>query len=110
MVNRHSETAPTKTQAYYSHRKGPDIELCEVVAVADHNAQVTVPRKLPLKKTDVDVSEVIQWTPLDLADTLGKGQVDVILVGDAYENHWLEVMSVHNGSAETIFSGLGYYL
>src|SRR2546425_9672464 len=33
-------------QAYYSHRIGPDIELCEVVAVVDQNAHVTVLRKL----------------------------------------------------------------
>ena len=97
-------------QAYYSHRIGPDIELCEVVAVVDQNAHVTVLRKLPLKKTDIDVPKVTDWTPLDLADTRGDGQVDVILVGDAYEDHWLEVISVHNGSAKTIFSGLGYYL
>ncbi len=97
-------------QAYYSHRVGSDIELCEVVAVVEKNAHVIVLRKLPLKKTDVDVSDVTDWTPLDLADTNGDGEVDVILVGDAYEDHWLEVISVHNGSAKTIFSGLGYYL
>jgi hypothetical protein len=97
-------------QAYYSHRIGPDIELCEVVAVVDQNAHVIVLRKSPLKKTDVDFPHVTEWTPLDLADTRGTGQLDVILIGDAYENHWLEVISVHNGSARTIFSGLGYYL
>ena len=98
------------TQAYYSHRIGSDIELSEVVAVVDQNAHVTVLRKLPLKKTDIDVPDVTEWTPLDLADTRGDGRVDVILVGDAYENHWLEVVSVHDGVPETIFSGLGYYL
>jgi len=36
----------------------------------DQNARVTVLRKLPLKKTDVDVPEVTDWTLLDLADTL----------------------------------------
>jgi len=97
-------------QAYYSHRIGSDIELAEVVAVVDQNVRVTVLRKLPLKKTDVDVPEVTDWTLLDLADTRGGGHVDVILVGDAYEDHWLEVISVRNGSAKTIFSGLGYYL
>jgi hypothetical protein len=95
---------------YYSHRIGPDLELCEVVAVVDQNMHVTVLRKLPLKKTDVDVPEVTQWSSLDLADTRGDGQVEVILVGDAYEDHWLEVISLYNGSAKTIFSGLGYYL
>jgi len=97
-------------QAYYSNRIGSDIELCEVIAVVDQNAHVTVLRKLPLKKTDVDVPDVTDWTLLDLADTRGNGQTDVILVGDAYEDHWLEVISVQNGSAKTIFSGLGYYL
>ena len=97
-------------QAYYSHRVGPDIELCEVTAVVEQNKHVTVRRELPFKKTDVDVPDVTDWTPLDLADVRGDGQVDVILVGDAYEDHWLEVISVHNGSAKTIFSGLGYYL
>jgi hypothetical protein len=97
-------------QAYYSYRSGDNLELCEVVAVVDQNARVMVLRELPLKKTDVDVPDVTQWTPLDLADTRGDGQVDIILVGDAYEDHWLEVISVHNGSAKTIFSGLGYYL
>lgn len=97
-------------QAYYSHRVGADIELCDVIAVVDRNAHVTVLRKLPLKKTDVDVPDVTDWTPLDLADTRGTGEVDIILVGDAYEDHWLEVISVQNGSAKTIFSGLGYYL
>jgi hypothetical protein len=98
------------TQVPYSHRVGNDIELCEVVAVVDQNANVTVLRKLPLTRTDVDVPEVTEWTPLDLADTRGEGRVDIILVGDAYEDHWLEVISVQNGSAKTIFSGLGYYL
>jgi len=55
--------------------------------------------------------DVTDWTLLDLADTRGGGHVDVILVGDAYEDHWLEVISVNNGSAKTIFFlGLGYYL
>jgi hypothetical protein len=97
-------------QAYYSHRTGDNVELCEVVAVVDQNGHVTVLRELPLKKTDVDVPDVTEWTPLDLADTRGEGQLDIILVGDAYENHWLEVISVETGSARTIFSGLGYYL
>jgi hypothetical protein len=97
-------------QAYYSHRIGSDIELSEVVAVVDQNARVTILRKLPLKKTNVDVPEVTDWTLLDLEDTRGDGQVDIILVGVAYEDHWLEVISVRDGSAKTIFSGLGYYL
>jgi hypothetical protein len=98
------------TQAYYSHRIGDDIEVCEVIAIVSANANVTVLRKLPLKKTDVDVPDVTEWSLLDLADARGNGDVDVILVGDAYEDHWLEVISVQNGSAKTIFSGLGYYL
>lgn len=97
-------------QAYYSHRVGPDVELCDVIVVVGQNAHVTILRKVPFQKTDVDVPEVTDWSLMDLADTYGDGQVDVILVGNAYEDHWLEVVSVHNGSPKTIFSGLGYYL
>jgi hypothetical protein len=34
----------------------------------------------------------------------------LFLEGDAYENHWLEVVRLRDGTAKTIFSGLGYYL
>ena len=67
-------------------------------------------RKLPFQKTDVERPAVTQWSPIDLADVDGDGQVDVVLRGDAYEDHWLEVVSVGQGSSRTVFSGLGYYL
>jgi hypothetical protein len=67
-------------------------------------------RKVPFQKTDQDVPTVVEWVPLDLADANGDGTEDIILEGDAYEDHWLEVVSVMGWSAETIFSGLGYYL
>lgn len=105
-----NRTSWSLTTATYSHRIGSDIEICEVVAVVDHDGQVTVLRQLPLTKTDFDVPDVTQWDLLDLADALGDGQLDVILIGNAYEDHWLEVISVQNGSAVTVFSGLGYYL
>jgi hypothetical protein len=47
---------------------------------------------------------------MDWPSTFRADLSNVILVGDAYEDHWLEVISVHDGSAKTIFSGLGYYL
>ena len=34
----------------------------------------------------------------------------VVEAGDEYEDHWLEVVSVQDRKAQTIFSGLGYYL
>jgi hypothetical protein len=96
--------------AYYSRSVGPDVELCEVVVVVDENSHVTVLRKLPFQKTDADVPTVTQWAPVDIADVDGSGRDDIVLEGDAYENHWLEVISVHDGSFKTVFSGLGYYL
>ena len=97
-------------QANYSHHVGDDIELCQVIAIVDQNSKATVLRKLPFTKTDVDVPKTTEWSLLDLADTSGRGNLDIVLVGDAYEDHWLEVISVENGISKTIFSGLGYYL
>jgi hypothetical protein len=96
--------------AYYSHTVGSDLELCEVVVIVDESSHEVVLRKLPFQKTDIDVPAVTQWAPVDIADVEGDGHEDVILEGDAYENHWLEVVRVHDGVIQTIFSGLGYYL
>jgi hypothetical protein len=96
--------------ADYSHTAGDDLELCQVIVIIDQSSHVSVLRELPFQKTDVDVPEVTEWYPIDLADAGGDGQVDVVLEGDAYENHWFEVVSFQHGAPETIFSGLGYYL
>jgi hypothetical protein len=96
--------------AHYSRIAGAEVELCEVVVVVDQALRVTVLRKLTFQKTDADVPEVTQWSPVDVADVEGNGIEDVILEGDAYENHWLEVVTVHDGNVQTIYSGLGYYL
>jgi hypothetical protein len=96
--------------AYYSRSVGDEVELCEVIVVIDESAHAIVLRKLPLQRTDRDVYTVTQWAPLDIADADGAGNEEIVLGGDEYENHWLEVVSVRGGMAKTIFSGLGYYL
>jgi hypothetical protein len=45
-----------------------------------------------------------------IADADGDGHLEIILEGDAYEDHWLEVDKMQAGSFRKIFSGLGYYL
>jgi hypothetical protein len=97
-------------EAYYSRLVGSDLELCQVIAIIDLNSQPIVLRRVPFKKTNADVPGVTLWSTVDLADADGDGQVDIILQGDAYEDHWLEVVSVERGSPKTVFSGLGYYL
>jgi hypothetical protein len=84
--------------------------LCEVIAIIDRSSHLHVLRKVPFQKTAAVKPEVTTWSPIDLADVDGDGNVDVILEGDAYEDHWLEVETVQDGSSHTIFSGLGYYL
>ena len=84
--------------------------LCQVIAIIDQNSQVSVLRKVPFQKTDADKNTVTTWSLLDLADVNADGQVEVILEGDSYEDHWIEVVGMRDGSFRTIFSGLGYYL
>lgn len=97
-------------EAYYDHVAGTNLLLCEVIAIIDRSSHLHVARKVPFQKTDVDVPAVTTWSLVDLADVDGDGNVEIILEGDAYEDHWLEVDTAQDGSPQTIFSGLGYYL
>jgi len=96
--------------ADYDHLAGDSLMLCQVIAIIDQGSNVHVLRKVPFQKTDADKPTVTTWSPITLADTDGDGHIDVILEGDAYEDHWIEVDSVQDASSRTIFSGLGYYL
>jgi hypothetical protein len=96
--------------ADYDYSTGEDVTLCQVIAIVDRISQVHVLRKVPFQKADAEKNTVTMWSPIDLADADGDGKVDVILEGDAYENHWFEVDAVQDGSSRTVFSGLGYYL
>ena len=86
----------------------------EIVQISDlqpftHIAYIPVDSDLSSIKVErIDVPRVTDWAPLDLSGTRGNGEVDVVLAGDAYEDHWIEVIRVKNGSARTMFSGLGY--
>ena len=97
-------------EAYYSHLAGDEVTLCQVIAITDKNSHVTVLRKVRFQRTDADKNIVTTWSLLDLADVNAEGLVEVILEGDAYEDHWIEVDGMKDGSFKTIFSGLGYYL
>jgi len=96
--------------ADYDYLTGDDLTVCEVIAIIDQSSHVRVLRKVPFQKTNAEKNTVTTWSAIDLADVDGDGYIEVILEGDAYEDHWFEVESVQNGSSHTIFSGLGYYL
>ncbi|MFZ3342918.1 MAG: hypothetical protein WA213_18695 [Terriglobales bacterium] len=97
-------------EAYYDHVAGSNVSLCQVIAIIDKDSHVSLLRKAPFQRTDADKNMVTTWSPLDLADVRGAGEIEVILEGDAYEDHWMEVDTVRNGIHRTVFSGLGYYL
>jgi hypothetical protein len=97
-------------EAYYDHIEGSNVTLCQVIAIIGQNSQVSVLRKVPFQETDADKNIVTTWSLLDLADVNADGQVEVILEGDSYEDHWIEVVGMRDSSFKTIFSGLGYYL
>jgi hypothetical protein len=97
-------------EGYNDRLVGSNVTLCQVIVMIGADSQVVVLRELPFQNTDADVPLVTTWSLLDLTDVDGDGRPDVIMRGDTYENHWLEVHSVQNGSSRMIFSGLGYYL
>ena len=45
-------------EADYSRTVGLDLELCRVIVILDQSSNVVVLRKLPFKKTNVDVPAV----------------------------------------------------
>jgi hypothetical protein len=94
----------------YESTRGLDLSLCQIIIVIEQAEKVHVLRKVQLQKTNVDVPNLTTWYPLDMADVNGDGQMEIIIGGDAYEDHWIEVVGLKNGSFETLFSGLGYYL
>jgi hypothetical protein len=95
----------------YDHVRELELTFCEVIVVVDARGGVHLLRNVPLQKAEnVDTADFTSWSPMDIADADGDGNLDIILEGDAYEDHWLEVVSVQGDSFTTIFSGLGYYL
>jgi hypothetical protein len=98
-------------EAYYESSKGPNLWLCQVIAVFSDPSTISIVREVRYQKTDVDVPRVTTWSPVDIADVNGDGELEVVLEGDAYEDHWLEVVAVKSDlSTKLLYSGLGYYL
>jgi hypothetical protein len=95
----------------YDHVSGLELTFCEVIVVSDASGGVRLLRKVPIQKAEnVDTADFTTWSPVDIADADGDGNLEIILKGDAYEDHWLEVVIAQGSSFKTIFSGLGYYL
>ncbi len=95
----------------HTHTAGSKLTLCEVIAVFNDPSELHFLRRVRYQKTDADVPTVTTWSPIDIADVNGDGHDEVVLEGDSYENHWLEVVSVSDTlSMKTVYSGLGYYL
>jgi hypothetical protein len=101
----------TVAKAAYFSSKGTSLWTCEVLVVFTEPSKLHVLREVRFQETDADVPTVTTWSPIDISDVNGDGRYEIILEGDAYEDHWLEVLSVADDlSTKTIFSGLGYYL
>jgi hypothetical protein len=96
--------------ADYGQASGNDLALCQVIVVVDSGGRVQTLRKVQFQKTNADKSTVTTWFPMGIADVDSDGQLEIILEGDAYQDHWFEVDQMQGGSFRKIFSGLGYYL
>ena len=74
-----------------------------MIVTIHQTSDVVVLRTVLFQTTDLDVPTPTQWEPIDLADADGDSQVEVILEGDAYEDHWLEVVrGSPNGSRASL--------
>jgi hypothetical protein len=96
--------------ADYGQANGTDLALCQVIVIVGPGGHVQALRKVQFQKTNADAPTVTTWFPMGIADVDGDGQLEIILEGDAHEDHWLEVDQLQGGSFRKIFSGLGYYL
>jgi hypothetical protein len=96
--------------ADYGQANGSALALCQTILVVDPGGHVQTLRKVRFQKTDADVPTVTTWFPMGIADVDGDGQLEIIMEGDAYEDHWLEVDKMQTDSFRKIYSGLGYYL
>ena len=96
--------------ADYGQANGSDLALCQVILVVDPGGHVQTLRKVQFQKTNADKPTVTTWFPMGIADVDGDGQLEIILEGDAYQDHWFEVDKMQGASFRKIYSGLGYYL
>lgn len=97
-------------EAYYDHIVGESVTLCQILAIVNYDSKLSPIKEVPFQKTDANKNTVTTWSFLDLADVDGSGKLSLVLEGDAYEDHWVEVDKIGGESVEVIFSGLGYYL
>jgi hypothetical protein len=96
--------------ADYGQANGSDLALCQVILVIGPGGRVQTLRKVQFQKTNADKPTVTTWFPMGIADADGDGQLEIIVEGDAYQDHWFEVDKMQAGSFRKIYSGLGYYL
>jgi hypothetical protein len=96
--------------ADYGEAKGSQLALCQVILVVSPGDHIQALRKVQFQNTNANKPAVTTWFPMGIADVDGDGQLEIILEGDAYEDHWLEVDKIQGGSFRKVFSGLGYYL
>lgn len=96
-------------QASYDQVKGLKLTLCDIIVVFADPTAMHIVREVRCHTTDADVPTGTTWTPIDI--TAVDGSESIVLEGDSYEDHWLEVVKVGDDlSTNTVFSGLGYYL
>jgi hypothetical protein len=105
-------SAPWKlVEATYLRYKGDILTECQVLAVLGTDSVPHVLHKASCTKNDVDKPVFTEWSLLDVADVNVDGRVEIILEGNAYEDHWLEVIRLREDlTPEIIYSGLGYWL
>lgn len=101
----------TVVHAYHHAVSGERISVASVVLMVRDDGTRVVLRTQRFVRASLDGPSAAKLHfVLDVTDLDGDGAAELVLDGEAYEAHWLEVFTFREGKWRASFSGLGYSL
>lgn len=101
----------TVVHAYYHRVSGERMSIASVVLVLRDDGARVVLRMQRFTHTALDGPSAVRLHfVMDVRDVDGDGEAELVLNGEGYEAHWLEVFTLRGEKWRLLFSGLGYSL